>query len=222
MGFKFSSKKTKLLARLSLITVVLLAIIIGAFLYLKSQDNKTTEPPKLAKAEFSEVKPTEEEKQQYEVAPGLPRALYINNIEVMGAKILPLGLDNTGAIAAPDSIYDVGWYKNSAQPGSGKGAVVLDGHVRGVNDPKGVFYKLKDLKVGEKIVIEKGDGSRISYTVHETEILPVEKVDMHKVMRSQQADIEGLSIITCGGKYDYSRELFEDRVIVYALRDKDQ
>lgn len=185
---------------------------------IASRHSQPAEPPKLAKADFKEEKPSGPEIAQHTVAPGLPRTLTINDISLSAARILPVGIDPDGALGAPDSIYDVGWYKDSAQPGSGSGAVLLDGHVSGVNDPNAVFSRLKELTPGARITVEKGDGNTVTYVVRETETLPIEKVDMAKMMRSIDSKREGLNIITCGGKYDYNRQLYEDRVMVYAVR----
>ncbi len=190
----------------------------GVFHALSSA-SKSIDPPKLAKAQYSEQKPTEQEQTRYEVAPGLPRALYIGAIGISGAKIIPVGLESDGALAAPGSIYDVGWYQNSVKPGSGRGAVLLDGHVSGINDPNAVFHRLGELQPGDKITIEKGDKSQVVYTVREIETLPIEEVDMAKMMRSLDPALEGLNLITCGGSYNYDRQLYEDRVMVYAVRE---
>lgn len=191
---------------------------VGAF-YIASSAPGTIEPPKQAKAGISEQKLSKKEQAQYEVAPGLPRALYIDKIGIEGARILPVGLEEDGVLAAPDSIYDIGWYQNSMKPGSGRGAVLLDGHASGVHDRNGVFRRLNELTVGDKITIEKGDKSKVVYVVRETETQPIESVDMAKMMRSLDPEREGLNLITCGGLYDHERELYEDRVMVYAVRE---
>lgn len=211
------SRKYKIVGIFATVAV-LVGVGFGTFLLTKPQPQQYTEPPKLAKAEYTESKPTEPEKAQHTVAPGLPRTLSIDTIGINNANILSVGLEADGALAAPASIYDVGWYKDSAKPGSGTGALLLDGHVSGVNDPNAIFHRLKELKKGATMTIEKGDGSKINYVVRETETLPIEKVDMRKMMRSIDPKREGLNIITCGGAYDYSRQLYEDRVMVYAVR----
>jgi LPXTG-site transpeptidase (sortase) family protein len=198
--------------------VALLCVGAGVFHVLPPAPD-AIEPPKHTKAGINERMPSKEEQFQYEVAPGMPRALYIDKIGIDGAKILPVGLEADGVLAAPDSIYDVGWYQNSVKPGSGQGAALLDGHVSGMHDRNGVFRRLKELVAGDKIMIEKGDKSKVVYIVRKIETQPLEKVDMAKLMRSFDPEREGLNLITCGGPYDYERELYEDRVMVYAMRE---
>lgn len=208
--------RSKKIYTIILSIVALIVIAAGAMLY--AYMTQPAEEPQHAKAAYVEEKPSQEEKEQYAVAPGLPRTLSIPALGLQEARVLEVGLTNEGDMDAPDSIHDVGWYTGSKKPGTGEGAVLMDGHVSGVNDPEGVFYNLKDITVGTEIIVEKGDGSEVKYEVRESESLPIEQVDMAKMMRSIDPEHEGLNLITCGGEYDADRQLFVDRVLVYAVR----
>lgn len=208
---KLSKKKKLWLAVIGLLAV-------GTLITATILRQAPAAEPQHAKAAYTEEKPTEEERSAYEVAPGLPRALSIPSLGLTDARVIEVGLTDEGDMDAPDSIHDVGWYTGSKKPGAGEGAVLMDGHVSGVNDPEGVFYNLKGITVGEEIIVEKGDGSKVKYAVRETETKAIEEVDMAKMMRSIDAEHEGLNLITCGGEYDTDRQLYVDRVLVYAVR----
>lgn len=162
-----------------------------------------------------ETEPDKKTYGAYRVAPDLPRYLRINKINV-NSRVIRVGVKNNNELRAPNSIYDTGWYENSAKPGE-KGATVLDGHVHGPTKP-GVFFNLKKLVAGDEIEIERGDGVRLMYKVTEVETKGYQEVDMDKVMRSQDAKKSGLSIITCTGKYNKKLKLYEQRQIIYAVQ----
>jgi LPXTG-site transpeptidase (sortase) family protein len=150
----------------------------------------------------------------YRVAPDLPRYLRINKIGV-SSRVIRVGVKENNELRAPNSIFDTGWYENSAKPGE-KGAAVFDGHVHGPTRP-GVFFNLKKLVVGDEIEVERGDGVRLKYEVKEVETKGYQEVDMEKVMRSQDQSKSGLNIITCTGKYNKQLKQYEQRQIVYAV-----
>lgn len=131
------------------------------------------------------------------------------------ARVLGLGLKGGKQLDAPKNIFDVGWYDKSAKPGSGGGAVLLDGHVSGKRK-KGVFYNLNSLISGDVIQIERGDGQIIDYQVVKIEAYPHNDVDMTAAMLPVENGKEGLNIITCHG--DVSAGSYEERLVVFAVR----
>jgi hypothetical protein len=143
-----------------------------------------------------------------------PRYIRIPEINVF-ARIKNLGIDSSGAVDAPHNIYDAGWYNGSARPGSKVGSSLILGHVSGWTAP-GVFKKASNLKPGMQFEIEKGSGEKIKYEVNRTETIPVEQVDMSKVLSTETSGEHDLKLMTCGGKYDKNTKTFKDRVIVYA------
>lgn len=131
------------------------------------------------------------------------------------ARILSMGLKNGNQLDAPKNIFDTGWYDRSAKPGSGGGAVLIDGHVHGKRK-KGVFYNLKTLVAGDQIKIERGDGQIVTYEVVKTQSYPQNNVDMTAAMLPIVNGKEGLNIITCHG--DLNGAAYEERLVVFAVR----
>ena len=149
----------------------------------------------------------------YQVAPDMARYIRIPKIGVM-ARVLQVGTTSTGALATPTNVFDTAWYKNSAKPGQ-PGASLIDGHVSSWTT-NGVFYDIKNLVAGDNIEIERGDGTKLEYTVNQTIAYPKDAVDMKALQKPITAGTSGLNLITCGGKYDSSAGEFTQRIAVYA------
>jgi hypothetical protein len=178
----------------------------------------STSSPNTANAMTSDI-PTEgtpPNLTEYQVGPDMPRYFKIGKLGV-NARILPMDAGPNGIIAAPATIYDVGWYSNSAKPGSG-GTILMDGHVSG-SDKRGVFYDIKSLQNGDKINVERGDGKQFTYIVTKTETFDFDKVDMHKLSFSVQPGKPGLNIVTSTGRFNVRTNSYEQRVAVFAVQE---
>lgn len=142
-----------------------------------------------------------------------PVRLVIDAIGV-DANIEPVGVTDDGAMAAPDELDVVGWYNQSSQLGDTSFAMLLDGHYGDARTP-GVFHRLGELDEGDTIQVV-GDGGRSSrFRITKKELQPLEQVNMVDAL-SHGKDRETLTIITCEGVYDASRQTYEDRLVVYA------
>ena len=153
----------------------------------------------------------------YQVAPTLPRYIRIPSIGVY-ARVKALGVNSKNELLAPSNIYDAGWYVNSSKPGddNDKGAMLIDGHVHGPTYP-GVFYKLKNLKPGSEISIQRGDNHFFKYEVVKVQNYDADSLDMRIAMASIKPGEHGLNLITCGGKYTKANG-YSQRTIVFAVQ----
>jgi LPXTG-site transpeptidase (sortase) family protein len=159
-----------------------------------------------------ETEPTVESLANYTVAASLPRALYIDKLDV-AARVLPMGVNNDGSIQAPINIFDAGWYNGSIKPGE-IGAAFIDGHASGPTRA-GLFAYLDTLQVGDQLGVEKGDGSRLQYRVVHVETVALEDVDMKKALLPYGNTLRGLNLMTCTGEWLQDRNTYDQRVIVY-------
>lgn len=159
----------------------------------------------------SEAEVPDEAKKQYTVAADLPRTISIDSLGVH-ARVLRMSVTNDGAIQAPTGIWDAGWYDGSAKPGQGN--TFIDGHISGPTMPA-VFAKLKDIKNGATITIERGDGAKLTYAVASVSTQKLTDIDMKALLAGPGGDT--LTVMTCGGSYqdNYS---YDSRVIVVAKR----
>ncbi|MGZ6004600.1 MAG: class F sortase [Candidatus Saccharimonadales bacterium] len=175
---------------------------------LSRQASKSADVP-------SENKPSNEDLNNYSVAPDMPRLLEITKIKLK-SRVRPVGVKADNSLMAPDNIFDVGWYNGSAKPGQA-GAAVIDGHVHGPTKP-GVFIDLNQLDSGDKIQIERGDHKIIHYIVVKTKVYDISSIDMAAVMSSIAPGQNGLNLITCTGSIDSRTDSYTQRLVVFAMQ----
>ena len=149
----------------------------------------------------------------YKTDPELPRVITIPDIGVY-ARIKHTGTKN-GAVDAPWNVNDVSWFIESARPGNTIGSSLLLGHVSGWTSA-GVFKKLDKLKPGARIEIEKGNGEKLTYEVVRGEKIPIDQLDMTKILGSEVDGEHDLKLMTCAGRYSKDTDQYEERYVVYA------
>ncbi|MFI6904286.1 class F sortase [Nonomuraea sp. NPDC050394] len=127
-------------------------------------------------------------------------------------KIIPLALDKKGRLTAPKR-YDVaGWNQAGPEPGE-RGPAVIAGHVDSKTGPA-VFYKVRGLDPGDKIYVDRADGSTKAFTVHRLARYPKTAVPGRTVY-GQTGGAE-LRLITCGGVFDRKKGSYRDNIVVFA------
>lgn len=161
----------------------------------------------------STIKPSVSTVADYVVAPSLPRYLIIPKLGV-DAQILPVGVNDQGALETPDNVFNTAWYDESAQPGQ-LGTMLIDGHISSWTT-KGVFYGLNTLQPGDAIEVQAGDGAVFSYEVVKTQIYDANNVNMVAAMASINPAKPGLNLISCTGDVIPGTSEFNERIIVFA------
>jgi sortase (surface protein transpeptidase) len=106
-----------------------------------------------------------------------------------------------------------GWYEEGPRPGE-PGAAVLLGHVDSPSGPA-VFSRLAQLEPGALVLVDRADGSTVSFRVtrvrqYARASFPLGEVYWPTVRRE-------LRLITCGGRYVAARGGYQDNVIVFAV-----
>jgi sortase (surface protein transpeptidase) len=105
-----------------------------------------------------------------------------------------------------------GWYEGGTRPGDPGSAVIL-GHVDSTLGPA-VFYRLRELRPGDRVEVVRAGGSRIAFTV--------ERVEQYDKRRFPTAEVyyptlePMLRLVTCGGAFNYATGHYTDNVIVFA------
>ena len=230
MKVKHSKKKSRQVVVVALSVCWLLLIgYTGFYLYvnfIQTKDISSSSSQTVSSHEVDETEVTQEKKEDYQVPnPSFPRYLSIPSLKISNARIVQIGtIKNTGQLDSPKSIYDAGWYTKSGLPGAGKGAVLIDGH-NGGPTKGGIFENLGSLSKGSEIIIERGDGQRITYQVADNREMSVEDINnestplgMKTMLNSMDPKKEGLNMITCVGDWDYSKNTFNKRVMLRAVR----
>jgi LPXTG-site transpeptidase (sortase) family protein len=127
--------------------------------------------------------------------------------------VKPLGLTAKNQIAAPNNVFDAGWYTGSAKPGQ-PGAMLIDGHVSSWT-AHGIFYNLKKLQPGDKLQIQRGDGTTFTYKVVKSRVYDAAQVDMKAALSPVTTGKPGLNLITCDGSVIKGTSEFDKRLVVF-------
>ena len=126
----------------------------------------------------------------------------------------PTGVDRDGQMELPDDVRRIGWYEYGPPPGGPRGAAVLAGHVDSGEQGVGPLARLRDIDVGDRLVVRLDDGTRDRYRVDD--VLRIRKGDLDLDAVFDRAGPARLHVLTCGGRFDASTGHYEDNVLVIA------
>jgi LPXTG-site transpeptidase (sortase) family protein len=117
-------------------------------------------------------------------------------------------------LVVPEDPTKVGWWDGSSYVGDPYGSTVIAGHVDAFDRGIGFFFRLWNIKVGERVVLSAGD-VRQAYKI--TTVRQVPRTDL--VDDAQVFDIGGpprLVLITCAGEFRPDRGGYSRNLIVVA------
>jgi LPXTG-site transpeptidase (sortase) family protein len=126
------------------------------------------------------------------------------------APVVPVGTEADGTMASPTGAVDVGWW-NGRRPGEGN--ALFAAHVNW-NGRLGSFYRLKELKPGDEIVV-RGDGKTVTYKVAWVRNFDP-NMDAADILGNEAGD-QIATLITCGGVFDTSIGHHTERVVARAV-----
>ncbi|MGP4002886.1 class F sortase [Streptomyces sp. 8N706] len=144
-----------------------------------------------------------------------PQRVEIDALGV-GAPVVERGLDADGGIDPPpfDTPGVVGWFGGGPAPGA-SGTALLVGHVDTESAPA-VFFRLGQIKPGERVRVVREDRSVAEFTVETVEALTKKRFDPARAYGPRQPDRAELRLITCGGSYDPRHHTYTANVVVSA------
>jgi hypothetical protein len=145
----------------------------------------------------------------------VPLHLRIGAITV-DAPVIPVGLEDDGAMEIPDKVAEIGWYDPDGlgvAPGT-PGTAVLAGHVDSRTQGRGALFDLRNLKAGETIELDLSDGTTQRWLITDViqypkDVLPYEELFVW-------SGPPRLAMITCGGEFDRTARSYRDNIVVYA------
>lgn len=88
--------------------------------------------------------------------PTRPDLLIIDSIAVR-APVIPINLDPYGNLVPPGDVSEVGWWRQSAKPGSASGQTLITGHT--VHTGGGVLDRLGEVRPGDIVKIRTHRGT---------------------------------------------------------------
>ncbi len=128
------------------------------------------------------------------------------------AMIQPVGRDAGGAMAAPPSLSNVGWFNRGPLPGQ-PGDAVIDGHY-GLPSQPAVFRKLQLLRPGDEVEVIWADGHSVDFKVSGLQTV---NADSHPAGVFALTGQPRLSLVTCAGAWVQTKRTYSDRLIVTAM-----
>jgi len=130
----------------------------------------------------------------------------------VATRLVRLGLEPDGAKQVPGDFGAAGWFAGGPAPGQ-LGPAVIAGHVDSRTGPA-VFYRLRDLRPGDRVEVLRADGSLARFAV--------ERVGQYPKARFPTDDVyyptltPRLRLVTCGGSFDREAHSYRSNVIVFA------
>jgi LPXTG-site transpeptidase (sortase) family protein len=120
-----------------------------------------------------------------------------------------------GIMQNPTGPWIVSWYKETAKPGE-IGNIVLAGHLDYWDVGAAVFYNIGLLEPADRIEVTGEDGVIYIYEVDWRENYDAANAPIQDIVG--QTEDENLTLITCGGPFDYQTGEYLQRTVVRAHR----
>ena len=143
-----------------------------------------------------------------------PTSLRIPSIDV-DEQLFPIGLGENGELLAPrgDRAHRPAWFEGSPTPGE-NGPSVIEGHVTWGDDPS-VFFELGDLEAGDRVEVEREDGTVATFEVYDAARYPKDEFPTLAVYGRTEGP--ELRLITCGGDLGADGHHLDNTVIFARL-----
>jgi len=155
--------------------------------------------------------------------PPLPTRIAIPRLYI-DAPVITMTFESENVPQVPDRPDQVAWYDFTYRPGQANNAV-FSGHVdwqtrTGAPIP-GVFYRLRELEIGDVLLVTQEDGAQLKYTVTGNVAAAYDDPNIPKAMGPTSRD--SVTIITCGGSWLIDRRQkyggnYSHRIVVRAER----
>ena len=123
-----------------------------------------------------------------------------------------LGQARDGTVQVPSRWQVAGWYALGPRPGEPGSAVIL-GHVDSKRGPA-VFFRLRELRPGDRIEVTRADGSSVRFVVQQTRQYDKRRFPTDEVYYPTLTP--ELRLVTCGGQFDATAGHYRSNIIVFA------
>lgn len=146
-----------------------------------------------------------------------PVRLLIPSIDV-NAPIEVVGVTPHGDLAVParNPWMDVGWYGSGPRPGE-RGSAVIDGHLDRPGGYAAVFWRLRDLHIGDEVMVIAANGKTLRFHVTGIAFYSPQDAPVQEIFGNETSAY--LNLITCAGDWIPSQHQTALRLVVYTSLD---
>ena len=130
----------------------------------------------------------------------------------VGTRLLRLGLEPDRSMEVPGDFDLAGWFAEGPAPGQ-PGPAVIAGHVDSRTGPA-VFYRLRELRPGAQLQVQRADGTRLRFVVETARRFPKDRFPTDAVFGPTPS--AELRLVTCAGSFDRARGSYRDNLVVFA------
>jgi hypothetical protein len=143
----------------------------------------------------------------------IPVRLVIPAIEI-NASVESVGIQSDSDLATPTRHpwEDVGWYDLGPFP-SERGSAVIDGHLDRPGGYPAVFWRLRDIQVGDDVQVIGSAGKALHFRVTRIAYYPPDQAPLQDIFGNLGGKY--LNLITCSGDWIPSQHQTTLRLVVY-------
>lgn len=120
-----------------------------------------------------------------------------------------------GVMQDPTGPWVISWYKESPELGE-VGNILMAGHLDYWDVGPAVLYNINNLNQGDTISVTGEDGQIYTYEIDWRENFETANAPLDKIVGP--TNNESLTLITCGGPFDYANGVYLERTVVRAHR----
>jgi hypothetical protein len=132
----------------------------------------------------------------------------------VNAFIESVGTQSNGDLATPthNPWEDAGWYNLGPHPGE-RGSAVIDGHLDRPGGYPAVFWRLRDLHVGDEALVMNMAGKTLHFRVTRTALYSPQEAPLQDIFGNWGGIY--LNLLTCAGDWIPSEHQTTLRLVVY-------
>lgn len=132
----------------------------------------------------------------------------------INAPVERVGIQSNSDLATPtqNPWDDVGWYNQGPYPGE-RGSAVIDGHLDRPGAYPAVFWRLRELHVGDNVLVMNTAGKTLRFQVTRIAFYPPQEAPIQDIFGNWGGTY--LNLITCAGDWIPSQHQTNLRLVVY-------
>ena len=145
-----------------------------------------------------------------------PASLSIPVIGLKDVKIVEVGVEPDGRLEVPKNFDEAGWYVNGPKAGE-DGNAIIAAHYDRVGGYPAAFYNLVKIAKDDIVEIKDRAGKVWKFKVYEISYVDINDPD--RILKAyENTDDPILTLITCGGVWDFTNHDYSKRLLVKARK----